>query len=73
MLVLATKPLQKLTGTDRQADGQTCVLGGCASKNLFNAIFVSIANILTFKKRIEIASAWPFFRLLGLSTPGRFF
>ena len=30
MLVLATKPLQKLTGTDRQ----TYVLGGCASKNL---------------------------------------
>ena len=31
MLVLSTKPLQKLTGTDRQADrqagGQTCVLG----------------------------------------------
>ena len=23
MLVLSTKPLQKLTGTDRQADGQT--------------------------------------------------
>ena len=42
MLVLATKPLQKLTGTgrqagrqaDRQTDGQTCVLGGCASKNV---------------------------------------
>ena len=26
MLVLSTKPLQKLTGTDRQADGQDHVL-----------------------------------------------
>ena len=36
ILALSTKPLQKLTGTDRQpdgrTDGKTCVLGGCASK-----------------------------------------
>ena len=34
LVVLSTKPLQKLTGTGGRTDRQTCVLGGCASKNL---------------------------------------
>ena len=39
----------RLTGTDRRTDGQTCVLGGCASKNgaWTDAVLVQILYNLT--------------------------